>query len=116
MEDLKTRIRHVPDFPKAGILFYDITTLLQQTAGLRAAIDQLSSPFDGAGVDLVVRVESRGFVFGGLLSTSQFIAAILAPASVVLWSIRKRKPAVVTSRQTKSVNSKAARPRRPASH
>ena len=44
-QTLKTKIRNVPDFPKAGILFYDITTLLQDPAGLRAAIDGLSSPF-----------------------------------------------------------------------
>jgi len=64
MTDLKTQIRHVPDFPKAGILFYDITTLLQDPAGLRAAIDSLADPFQGLGIDLVVGVESRGFIFG----------------------------------------------------
>jgi len=42
--DLKAKIRHVPDFPKAGILFYDITTLLQDPAGFRAAVDGLSEP------------------------------------------------------------------------
>ncbi|HMB81226.1 MAG TPA: adenine phosphoribosyltransferase [Vicinamibacterales bacterium] len=64
MTDLKTQIRHVPDFPKAGILFYDITTLLQDPAGLRAAIDSLADPFQGLGIDLVIGVESRGFIFG----------------------------------------------------
>ena len=64
MTDLKTQIRHVPDFPKAGILFYDVTTLLQNPAGLRAAIDSLADPFKGLGIDLVVGVESRGFIFG----------------------------------------------------
>ena len=64
MTDLKTQIRHVPDFPKAGILFYYITTLLQDPAGLRAAIDSLADPFQGLGIDLVVGVESRGFIFG----------------------------------------------------
>jgi len=51
MDQLKTKIRHVPDFPKAGILFYDITTLLQDPAGFRTAIDSLASPFEGAGID-----------------------------------------------------------------
>jgi adenine phosphoribosyltransferase len=64
MDDLKARIRHVPDFPKAGILFYDITTLLQEPAGFRAAVDQMAAPFEGCGIDVVVGIESRGFIFG----------------------------------------------------
>src|SRR5438034_8161672 len=68
MDDLKTRIRHVPDFPKAGILFYDITTLLQDPAGFRMAIDALSTPFDGRGIDIVVGIESRGFIFGATVA------------------------------------------------
>src|SRR5882672_4686706 len=64
MDTLKSKIRSVPDFPKAGILFYDITTLLQDPSGLRASIDGLASPFTGAGIDLVVGIESRGFIFG----------------------------------------------------
>ena len=68
MIDLKTQIRHVPDFPKAGILFYDITTLLQDAAGLRAAIDSLSMPFKDQRVDLVVGIESRGFIFGAAVA------------------------------------------------
>ena len=62
---LKQRIRHVPDFPKPGILFYDITPLLRDPAGFKTAIDQLASPFEGAGIDLVVGIESRGFILGG---------------------------------------------------
>src|SRR6266478_2545980 len=54
VDELKARIRHVPDFPKAGILFYDITTLMQDPAGFRAAIDSLVTPFEGKGIDLVV--------------------------------------------------------------
>jgi adenine phosphoribosyltransferase len=64
MTDLKTQIRHVPDFPKAGILFYDITTLLQDAAGFKAAIDSLATPFQDQRIDLVVGIESRGFIFG----------------------------------------------------
>ena len=64
MIDLKTQIRHVPDFPKAGILFYDITTLLQDPMGLRAAIDSIAIPFMDQRIDLVVGIESRGFIFG----------------------------------------------------
>jgi adenine phosphoribosyltransferase len=66
MDHLKTQIRHVPDFPKAGILFYDITTLLQEPAGFRAAIDSLALPFQHQGVEVVVGVESRGFIFGAV--------------------------------------------------
>ena len=66
--DLKTKIRHVPDFPKAGILFYDITTLLQDAAGLRLAIDSLALPFTDQGIDVVVGVESRGFIFGAAVA------------------------------------------------
>ena len=64
MTDLKTYIRHVPDFPKAGILFYDITTLLQDPVGLRVAIDSIAGPFADQKIDLVVGIESRGFIFG----------------------------------------------------
>jgi adenine phosphoribosyltransferase len=64
-EFLKARIRTVPDFPKAGILFYDITTLLRDPEGFKAAIDQLAQPFSGAGIDVVVGIESRGFILGG---------------------------------------------------
>src|SRR4051795_5544784 len=68
MTDLKTQIRHVPDFPKAGILFYDITTLLQEPAGFRAAIDALTLPFQKQTIDVVVGIESRGFIFGAAVA------------------------------------------------
>jgi adenine phosphoribosyltransferase len=68
MEDLKSKIRHVPDFPKAGILFYDVTTLMQDAAGFRAAIDSLATPFHGQGIELVVGIESRGFIFGAVVA------------------------------------------------
>jgi adenine phosphoribosyltransferase len=68
MDHLKSKIRHVPDFPKAGILFYDITTLLQDAEGLHLAIDSLALPFRGQGIDLVVGVESRGFIFGSAVA------------------------------------------------
>jgi adenine phosphoribosyltransferase len=68
METLKAKIRHVPDFPKAGILFYDVTTLLRDPQGLRITIDTLSIPFDGRGIDLVVGIESRGFILGAAVA------------------------------------------------
>lgn len=68
MDHLKTKIRHVPDFPKAGILFYDITTLMQDAAGFRMAIDSLALPFMNQGIDVVVGIESRGFIFGAAVA------------------------------------------------
>lgn len=63
METLKKLIREVPDFPKPGILFYDITTLLKDRHGFRAVIDGLKQRYQDAGVDLVLGVEARGFIF-----------------------------------------------------
>ena len=68
MESLKSKIRSVPDFPKAGILFYDITTLLGDRDGFRMTIDALAEPFKGRGIDVVVGVESRGFILGGAVA------------------------------------------------
>jgi adenine phosphoribosyltransferase len=68
MDALKSRIRHVPDFPKAGILFYDVTTLLRDPAGFKLAIDAMSEPYLGAGVALVVGIESRGFILGAAVA------------------------------------------------
>jgi adenine phosphoribosyltransferase len=64
-EDLRAKIREIPDFPKPGILFYDITTLLKDAAAYREAIDLMLAPYRDLGVDLVVGMESRGFIFSG---------------------------------------------------
>jgi len=68
MEHLKKLVREVPGFPKPGILFYDITTLLKDPAGLRAAIDGLSGHYREARVDLVAGIEARGFIFAPALA------------------------------------------------
>jgi adenine phosphoribosyltransferase len=68
MDHLKRKIRNVPDFPKAGILFYDITTLLQEPLGFRAAIDSLATPFQDQGIEIVVGIESRGFIFASAVA------------------------------------------------
>jgi adenine phosphoribosyltransferase len=68
METLKDKIRNIPDFPKPGILFYDITTLLRDREGFRTVLDSLSMPFEGRGIDLVVGIESRGFILGGAIA------------------------------------------------
>ena len=62
--DLASTIRSVPDFPMEGILFYDITTLLKNPAALKMSIDQLAEYYQGKNIDLIVGMESRGFIFG----------------------------------------------------
>ncbi len=62
-DDLRAKIREVPDFPKPGILFYDITTLLKEPAAYKEAIDLMLEPYRDERVDLVVGMESRGFIF-----------------------------------------------------
>ena len=66
--DLASTIRSVPDFPVEGILFYDITTLLKNPAALKESIDQLVDRYRNTGVDVVIGVESRGFIFGTTLA------------------------------------------------
>jgi adenine phosphoribosyltransferase len=68
MNELKSRIRHVPDFPKPGILFYDVTTLLRDPQGFKLAIDTMAEPYRGAGISLVVGIESRGFILGAAVA------------------------------------------------
>jgi adenine phosphoribosyltransferase len=65
---LKQLVREVPDFPKPGILFYDITTLLKDKKGLQLTIDGLKEHYKGAHVDAVVGVEARGFIFAPALA------------------------------------------------
>jgi adenine phosphoribosyltransferase len=68
MDDLKSLIREVPDFPKPGINFYDITTLLKHPQGLRRTVDALAAEFKGEKVDTVIGVEARGFIFAPALA------------------------------------------------
>jgi adenine phosphoribosyltransferase len=68
MDALKSRIRHVPDFPKKGILFYDVTTLLRDPEGFRLAVDSLAMPFKDERVGVVVGIESRGFILGSAVA------------------------------------------------
>ncbi len=63
MDQLKSLIREVPDFPKAGINFYDITTLLKHPQGLRQTVDALAEQFKDEKVDAVIGIEARGFIF-----------------------------------------------------
>src|SRR3989441_12659907 len=67
-EGLRAKIREIPDFPKPGILFYDITTLLKDPASFREAIDLMLEPYKDERVDIVVGMESRGFIFSAPLA------------------------------------------------
>jgi adenine phosphoribosyltransferase len=68
MEDLKKLIREVPDYPKPGILFYDITTLLKDPIGLRRAVDALADHYVGRKIDRVIGIEARGFIFAPMVA------------------------------------------------
>jgi adenine phosphoribosyltransferase len=68
MTDLKSLIREVPDFPKPGILFYDITTLLKDAAGLKQVIDDFYRRYKNKQIDLVVGIEARGYFFAPALA------------------------------------------------
>ena len=66
--NLKSYIRDIPDFPKKGIIFKDITTLLNNEKAFKATIDCLSAKYKNKGIDTVVAVEARGFILGGALA------------------------------------------------
>ena len=68
MDKLRELIREVPDFPKAGINFYDITTLLKNPEGFRGTVDALAAAFEGTKVDAVIGIEARGFIFAPALA------------------------------------------------
>lgn len=68
MEDLKKLIREIPDYPKPGILFYDITTLLKNPLGLHKAVDALADHYVGQRIDCVVGIEARGFIFAPMVA------------------------------------------------
>jgi adenine phosphoribosyltransferase len=74
---IKSRIRTIPDYPKAGIMFRDITTLLKDPVGLRIAVERLVEPFADSGVAKVAGIEARGFIFGG--AVAQQLAAGFVP-------------------------------------
>ncbi|MEX2270406.1 MAG: adenine phosphoribosyltransferase [Vicinamibacterales bacterium] len=68
MDELKQKIRSIPDFPKPGILFYDVTTLLRDPEGFRQAIDAMCAPYTKDSIDLIVGIESRGFILGAAMA------------------------------------------------
>src|SRR5260370_31343411 len=68
MNDLKKMIREVPDYPKPGILFYDLTTLLKDKQGFHLLIDRLCEHYNGHTIDVVAGIEARGFIFAPALA------------------------------------------------
>src|SRR5579864_9679258 len=68
MDDLKKLIREVPDYPKPGILFYDLTTLLKDKVGFHTLIDRLCEHYKGHTIDVVAGIEARGFIFAPALA------------------------------------------------
>jgi adenine phosphoribosyltransferase len=68
MDDLKKLIREIPDYPKPGILFYDITTLLKDQRGFHTMVDKLCEHYNGKHVDVVAGIEARGFIFAPALA------------------------------------------------
>lgn len=68
MAELKKLVREVPDFPKPGILFYDITTLLKDPLGLHESVDALANHYVGKDIDRVVGIEARGFIFAPMVA------------------------------------------------
>lgn len=68
MDELKKLIREIPDYPKPGILFYDITTLLKDQCGFHSLVDKLCEHYNGKHVDLVAGIEARGFIFAPALA------------------------------------------------
>ena len=68
MKELKDYIRNIPDFPEKGIIFRDVTSILQDADGLKLAIDELAKKLEGVEFDVIAGAESRGFLFGMPLS------------------------------------------------
>lgn len=81
MQDLKSHVRDIPDFPKKGIIFKDITTLLKDRGAFRQAVDSIADEFKNKKIDYVLSVEARGFIFG---------AAVAYKLGVGLVPVRKK--------------------------
>src|SRR3712207_9011108 len=78
--DLRASIRSIPDYPKPGIMFRDITTLLGDARAFRRAVDDLVNPYAGGKADKVAGIEARGFILGGAVA-HQLSAGFVPPAS-----------------------------------
>ncbi len=95
MDELKRLIREVPDYPKPGILFYDLTTLLKDAPGFHILVDRLGDHYSPRKVDIVVGVEARGFIFAPALAYRLGVRASCLCASPE--SFQRRRPASPTN-------------------
>ena len=77
---IKSLIRTIPDYPRRGIQFRDITTLLQDAGGMRDAVDKMAEPFKGERVDKVAGIEARGFILGGAVAANVVIGMVVDAA------------------------------------
>ena len=111
-EELRAKIREVPDFPKPGILFYDITTLLKDAAAYKEAIDLMLEPFAGERID-IVGMESRGFIFSAPMAYQ--LDAGLVPVRKLGKPRPRRSPSSTRSSTARTPSRSTATPSPPAS-
>jgi adenine phosphoribosyltransferase len=111
MDDLKRMIREVPDYPKPGILFYDLTTLLKNSDGLHKLIDLLCSHYAGQHVDLVAGIEARGFIFAPALAYSLGVGFVpIRKPNKLPWKTSKVSYALEYGSDTMEVHQDAIQP------
>ena len=90
IDTLKGLIREVPDFPKAGINFYDITTMLKDPAGLKLSVELLTEKLSGKGIEKIVAMESRGFIFASALAYRSGAAFVpVRKAGKLPWAVAR---------------------------
>ena len=102
MNDLKKLIREVPDWPKPGILFYDLTTLLKNRDGFRALIDALCEHYADKHVDVVAGIEARGFIFAPALAYPSARASFPSANRKSFPGKRRRSPTRSNTARTRS--------------
>ena len=113
MSELASLVRNIPDWPKQGIQFKDITTLLADPEGLREAIEGLAAPFHGKGVDLVLGTEARGFLFAPAVAMALNAGVVLARKPGKLpWKTIREGYALEYGTDALEVHLDAVKPRR----
>src|SRR6187431_2599308 len=102
MDHLKAKIREIPDFPKKGILFYDITTLLCDAQGFQDTVDALAAPYMGEDIDQVIGIESRGFILGAAVATRSGAASCRCASPESFRAPPTRRPTASSTATTRS--------------
>ena len=111
--DLRDYIRNIPDFPKPGIMFKDITPLLGNPLAFRAAIEQLEQHFQGRGIDVIAAAEARGFIFGAPLAMRDG-RGVRADPQAGKAAVRHDRPGISARVRQRPARSPHRRPRRRA--